>query len=435
VLTPLYLRSSLGLTLGAGLLALGVAAAIAALTSAPAASPASPASPAERRVAIRVDCGAGCAVVEELALDVWSEQRAPGDPLDVVVPSAALAALRAAGAEWTVIDPDIDSSARREAARIQAFVTSENNADFFAEFRDHAAIEAHLFQLAESAPSRAQVQGIGSTLDGRTIWALHLTPEKRPAAVDAVDDVAAAAPLPMLINGTQHAREWISAMSATCIADRLVRNYESDAAVRAFVDSTDLWIVPVVNPDGYQHTWAADRYWRKNRRGGFGVDLNRNFSVAWGGAGSSGLKRSDTYRGDKPFSEPETTALRSLVKREGIRAHVDLHAYGQLVLFPWMYTGDRTDDHARLAAIGDDVASAIYATHQNKYRLMRGVELYPASGTMTDWMHGEAGATSFTIELRPRGGGGFVLPPKEIRPTCDEAMAAVLALRGSRHLR
>lgn len=421
MLTSLHLRFPLRLTLALGLFALGVGVAVVALT--PAAAP----KDAERRVAIRVDCSAGCDLALGFALDVWSEERAPGDPLDIVVASGALDELRAAGLRWSVIDPDIDASAAREADRIRAFTTSAENADFFAEFRDHQAIEAHLFQLAESAPGRAQVQGIGNTLDGRTIWALHLTPPR--------DESAAAAPLPMLINGTQHAREWISAMSATCIADRLVRGYDDDAAIRAFVDSTDLWIVPVVNPDGYQHTWAADRYWRKNRRGGFGVDLNRNFSVAWGGAGSSGLKRSDTYRGDKPFSEPETTALRGLVMREHIRAHVDLHAYGQLVLFPWMYTGDRTDDHARLAAIGDEIASAVYATHQNKYRLMRGVELYPASGTMTDWMHGEAGATSFTIELRPRGGGGFVLPPKEIRPTCDEAMAAVLALRGSRHLR
>jgi hypothetical protein len=50
-------------------------------------------------------------------------------------------------------------------------------------------------------------------------------------------------------------------------------------------------------------------------------------------------------------------------------------------------------------------------------------------------MYGDAGALSFTIELRPKSGTGFVLPPAEIKPTCDEALAAVLALRASRHLR
>lgn len=379
--------------------------------------------PSTRRVAIRVDCrdADACARAEEVALDVWSEERAPGEPLDVVVAAADLDEF--ADDAYVVIDDDIDATAAAEAARLRS-PEAAATADFFAEFRDYKAIDARMTELAELAPDRASVHGIGSTLDGRTIDALHVV----TAAGDA-DKV------PMLINATQHAREWISAMSATCIADRLVRGYDTDPKVRAFVDSTDLWIVPVVNPDGYQHSWASDRYWRKNRRGGFGVDLNRNWSVAWGGAGSSANKRSDIYRGDRPFSENETSALRTLVKDKGIRLHVDLHAYGQLVLFPWTWTDKKADDHARFAAVGDDVASAIYAQHQNKYRLMRGVELYPAAGTMTDWMYGEAQATSFTIELRPRSGGGFVLPPREIKPTCDEAFAAVLALRASRHVR
>ena len=77
---------------------------------------------------------------------------------------------------------------------------------------------------------------------------------------------------PMLVNGTKHAREWITSMVTTCVADRLVREYSTNPAIRAFVDSTELWVVPVVNPDGYQYTWAQNRYWRKNRRGGHGVD-------------------------------------------------------------------------------------------------------------------------------------------------------------------
>jgi carboxypeptidase T len=111
--------------------------------------------------------------------------------------------------------------------------------------------------------------------------------------------------------------------------------------------------------------------------------------------------------------------------------HVDFHAYGQLLLYPWGYTATPAKDRARFAAAGDRIASAMFAEHQTRYSLMQSVELYPAAGTMSDWMYGEAEATSFTIELRPKG-GGFVLPPAEIRPTCDEGLAAVLALRAAR---
>ena len=220
-------------------------------------------------------------------------------------------------------------------------------------------------------------------------------------------------------------------MVTTCIADRLVRGYDRDPAIRAFVDRTALWVVPVANPDGYQYSWASRRFWRKNRRGDHGVDLNRNFGVAWGGPGSSSNKRADNYRGEHAFSEPESAALRDLVKREHIALHVDFHAYGQLLLYPWSHTGSPARDRDRFAATGDRMASAMFAAHATRYTLMPSIELYPASGVMSDWAYGEADALSFTIELRPKGGIGFVLPPEQIRPTCDEGFAAVMALRSS----
>src|SRR5262249_47272318 len=131
------------------------------------------------------------------------------------------------------------------------------------------------------------------------------------------------------------------------------------------------------------------------------------------------------------FSEPETAALRDLVKREQIALHIDFHAYGQLVLYPWGYTGSPARDRDRFAAIGDRIASALFAAHATPYKLMQAVELYPAWGEMSDWVYGDAGALSYGIELRPSSGFGFILPPDQIRPTCDEGLAAVLALRAA----
>jgi len=370
------------------------------------------------RSAIRIDCTVAqhCTFAESLALDVWSEQRGPSLPLDIVVSSDSLPRLDAAHVPWQLLDPDIDATARAEAARLHRPAAAQP-ADFFADYRDYRAITEHMTQLAAAAPDRVGVEGIGSTLDGRTIWALHIGPRNAT---------------PMLINGTQHAREWIAAMTTTCVADRLVREYDRDPAIKKFVDSTSLYVVPVVNPDGYQWSWSNNRYWRKNRRGGFGVDLNRNFSVGWGGRGSSGRQGAEDYRGEGAFSENESAALRDLAKRERIALHVDFHAYGQLLLYPWNYSPQQAKDRDRFAAIGDRMASAIYAQHEKSYKLMQGIELYPAAGTMSDWAYGDANALSFTIELRPKmGRGGFVLPPSEIKPTCDEGLAAVLALRAA----
>lgn len=110
------------------------------------------------------------------------------------------------------------------------------------------------------------------------------------------------------IDGGIHAREWISPAAVTYIIDYLVEN--SDRL------ETDYYILPVVNPDGYEYSFSSERLWRKNRRkvssdSCSGVDLNRNFGYRWGGKGTSKNVCHDTYPGTGPFSEPETSAIRN----------------------------------------------------------------------------------------------------------------------------
>lgn len=389
---------------------------LAALTLVTASSP----TPAPRRVAIRAHCD-DCTVVERLAVDTWTEHREIGEPIDVVVFDRDLAELTRAGIHYDVLVDDIDAVARAEAERLAnapLVAASAQPADWYREYKDYRAVSARLEEIAASAPALTSLEPIGASIEGRALWALRI----------------GSGPTPMLLNGTQHAREWISTMVTTCVAERLVRGYTTDARIRDFVDSTELWVVPIVNPDGYQYSWAGNRYWRKNRRGTHGVDLNRNWDLGWGGPGSSGSKRSDVYRGESPFSEPETAALRDLVKRERIAIHVDFHAFSQLLLYPWGHISDPAPDEGLYRAVGDRMASAMFAKHQKAYKLMASIELYAAGGVMSDWMYGKAGAFSYTIELRPSRGGrsGFVLPPEQIAPTCDEGLAAVLELRKAR---
>jgi hypothetical protein len=99
------------------------------------------------------------------------------------------------------------------------------------------------------------------------------------------------------------------------------------------------------------------------------------------------------------------------------------------VLYPWSFTAKPTPDRDRLAALAERMAAAIFATHGERYTPKSGASLYPASGTLMDWAYGERDTLSFVVELRPRRGSGFVLPPDQIAPTCDESLAAVMALR------
>ncbi len=352
----------------------------------------------------------------ERAVDLWSE-RIDDASLDVVLDAEGMAWLHAQGGAFDVLVVDIDALATAERARLEAMQVARPPApgQWFSEYRDLAAIQARMRELAQLRPDLATVASVGSSLQGRPLLAMRIRGQGTRRAG-------------MLINGGLHAREWISTMVSTCVADRLVQGYDQDPRIRAFVDATELWVVPVSNPDGYVHSWTRDRYWRKNRRDDHGVDLNRNFDLAWGGPGSSDKPASQIYRGTAAFSEPESAALRDLMAREQIDAHIDFHSYGQLLLHPWSHQRKRSPDHKRLSAVADAMAKAIAMQHGKRYRKMSGESLYPASGTFMDWAYGEHGVVSYVIELRPRGGTGFVLPPDQIVPTCDEGLAAVLVL-------
>ena len=140
-------------------------------------------SRAPKRVAIRVECNAACSFVESLAVDVWSEHRGPGLPLDVVVRDDTLAQLAAVGVTWQVLVPDIDAAAREEAMRLRNAAVAQPG-DWFAEYRDYRAITTHL-QRARRARAGA---GIGAAARQLARWPHDLgvahRRRKRDADVD-----------------------------------------------------------------------------------------------------------------------------------------------------------------------------------------------------------------------------------------------------------
>lgn len=121
-----------------------------------------------------------------------------------------------------------------------------------------------------------------------------------------------------------------------------------------------LWYVPMFNVDG--KLWEeTHKDWRKNRvpntDGTFGVDLNRNFPIRWGGGrekdttwnDSTARPGADIFEGLAPLSEPENQALDAFfTAHPKLRAFMDIHSPLREILFP---AHSITSDHARYLKI------------------------------------------------------------------------------------
>lgn len=369
-------------------------------------------------IRVQTPAPADAAAVHELGLDVWTE--APRGPwLDVRVRPGEQALLDLTGLDYVVRDPDLGVQAQHERLRLSGPVVHGGlpQEDFYADYQPLEAIHTRLDELAALRPDLAHTTSAGDSLEGRPLRAIEIS---------AADAEAPA----VLIDAGQHAREWIAIAATTCVAERLVR--EADA-LGPQLEQVRFIVLPVVNPDGYVHTWEEDRYWRKNRRPPDGVDLNRNFPVAFGGEGASGNPSSGNFHGEAPFSEPESAAIRDLAETVGpLLALLDVHSFGQLVLYPWGFQLDPAPADRALAPIAETFALALASPYATDYVSLPGAAFYPASGNIMDWAYGELGAYAYGLELRPSQDvdppGGFVLPPEDILPVCDELFEGVLTL-------
>ena len=112
---------------------------------------------------------------------------------------------------------------------------------------------------------------------------------------------------------------------------------------------------------------------RDNRDGTYGVDLNRNYGYKWGwdNLGSSPNTASETYRGEGPFSEPESQAVRDLFGQNNFQALVSYHNYSQVILYPWGYKEQASDKEDLLFEIGDMMSQLMEPVNGRHYPVER----------------------------------------------------------------
>jgi hypothetical protein len=268
-----------------------------------------------------------------------------------------------------------------------------------------AEIYWHMDNLATLFPTlvkaRAVIDSTNPTFEGRLMYWTKISDNP---AVDENEPE-------MLYTAAHHAREPAGVSQLIMYMYYLCENYSSNPEIQYIVNNTELYFVPLVNPDGYYYNESSSPsgggMWRKNRHahasGQHGVDLNRNYSTNWGydNLGSSPNDYDDTYRGASPASEAEVQNIQTLCAQHQFRIALNYHTFSNLLIYPWGYAPSTyTPDSATYFRWGNLLTSV------NNYSFGTSDQTvhYQVNGSSDDWMYGDQMTKPKIMAFTPEAG-------------------------------
>ncbi len=285
--------------------------------------------------------------LNELGMDIMSVR---GGVAEIAAIPAEVDALWANGFRPTVVLPrmiDAVASLAREDR---------------GEYHSYTELTTDMAAWAAAYPSITQLVSIGNSFEGRDLWALKIS--DNPTLQEFEPEIQWI--------GAHHGNEIMSVEVCYYMAEYLLENYGTDPQVTWLVNEREIWIIPMLNPDG--HT-AGSRY---NAQG---TDLNRNYLCPCGcNAGTA-------------FSAPESRALRDWNARMNPVTSLTFHTGAVYVNYLWDYTYNPTPDEPMIITISD-----VYGALSG-LPVTNGADWYIVHGSCQDWCYETRGEIDTTIEL------------------------------------
>ena len=221
-----------------------------------------------------------------------------------------------------------------------------------------------LYEMEKTHPDLISIIKIGTTYEGRDIILAKISKN-----VETADAKPA-----MLFTGSIHAREWVGHELALKFISYMAENQDIDPMLEKSLNESTMYMVPCLNPDGYEYSRKHFSFWRKNRRknhdGSIGVDLNRNFSIGFKKQSDTG---SNVYGGEAPFSEAETSAIKGFVDtHENITIAFDYHSQGNVFFPAHKFMHEAEIDGTDMNALCDNMNDEFAKVTGRKYGIHRG---------------------------------------------------------------
>ncbi|XP_027855156.1 carboxypeptidase D [Xiphophorus couchianus] len=183
------------------------------------------------------------------------------------------------------------------------------------QFYNYVDLTRRLQALAQSYPHIASLSSIGRSVEGRELWVMRIT-------VDPNKDTPGKPKFKYV--GNMHGDETVSRQVLVYLVEYLLAKYGEEDRVTQLVNSTDIYIMPSMNPDGFEKSKEGDcegeNGGRNNARN---KDLNRSFPDQFDGTTVS------------PDIVPEVTAVIKWIKEKKFVLSGNLHGGTVVASYPF----------------------------------------------------------------------------------------------------
>ena len=261
------------------------------------------------------------------------------------------------------------------------------------QYRDNSGLQRELERLSQVRPEVAQLFTLGRSVRGEKISGVRLT-------AGATGQRSLLTPMVWLV-ANMHGNEVVGREVLTHLAT-LLTMVEDDPRLERILNTTEVHIVPSLNPDGWARASLGEcggQDYRSGRTNENKVDLNRNFPLP----------------GQEEELEPETEAVMSWLSGHPFVLGANFHDGAVVASYPWDHYTDprqRTGGHPTLDDRMFRELAGLYADNNPamsnssaclKYSWLgsttNGAAWYPKNGTLKDWSYRETNSLDLVLEL------------------------------------
>lgn len=285
---------------------------------------------------------------------------------------------------------------------MQLVVCEVRSGEFIPEstYHDYNELESFLQNIHMTFPLITNLYSIGKSVEGRQLYVMSLG--KYPQTDELLQPK-------VKYVGSMHGNEAVGKEVLLNFIKYLAVSYETNSTVRQFLDTTQVHIMPSMNPDGFETAKSSTgegtcsgvvgRYNARN------VDLNRNFP--------------DYFVNNNVNRADETKAVMNWLAKTHFVLSANLHGGAMVANYPFdNYHGVNPQNPiSKYSRAPDDdvfihLAKAYSFNHATMYSgpacdssdrftdgITNGAEWYPATGVMQDYNYLYAGCMELTIEL------------------------------------